>query len=422
MTETRPYYSTRQIIDVDSFLEERDTYYLMCLSKAQLHALRIMAKTRLLWPTTWAKERYEQSYLLPDATDWDAIDAHISEFISESERVEMCNNAMLDALQDIASSIRLSSCCGASVTGGQEIDGEFYYGQETPLSEPIAFGAGEEFETEGAYESHKCEIANGIINGLIGSLNGISLISLAGLLASSVLAAIVGFGLIFAPPVAVILAVLASGLTFAFFGLLADEIDDNKEILVCLLYSASDAVEAYDNLKQAIEDLSIDLGAIEIQVGPLLDLVMQMSPIDTMNALFENVGLPTIPGSTIECETACGQQCPEWLYFYGAGDALVLGQSLTATSEYDSGVGHHRLLVATNVTDCTCDNLTFEITGITGAYGGVSAGSVKNCASTNLWTYANGYTALLDEYCGRALDIRGTGSFSLTFILSDTTC
>lgn len=287
----------------------------MCVTKAQLHALRVMAKTRLLWPTTWAKERYEQVYLLPDSADWDLIHAHISDWIAESEVIELCNSQLVNALETIATNIRLSSCCFEGGSGLQQIGGNTYYGTATPLSPPTVFGPGEEFETEAAWETHKCEVANGIVNGLIGSLNGVSLLTLTSLIASSVLVAVVGIGLIAVPPVAAITACIAAGLTFAFFSTLATEIGNNRQSLVCLLYNANGAIDAYDQFKAAIEQLSVDLGLIEVEVGAIIDLVMQYAPVETFNALYEAIDLPPIGGDTVDCQAAC--TCPDYDVFYG---------------------------------------------------------------------------------------------------------
>lgn len=320
MSDTRTYNPKRQLIDVQEFLDKADDSYIMCVSGAMLYALRKVAKTRLLWASTYAAEQYEQSYLLPNAIQWDQIEDVVSEWIADTETIEMCNQSLIDALDAIAENIRMSSCCWEGGPGAQVIDGDQYWGTATPADEPTAFGPGEEFETEEEYETHRCGVANGIVNGLIGSLNGISVLTLASLIASSVLAAVVGIGLLFVPPVAIIMAILGTGLTFAFFQSLASEIEDNKATLVCGLYNSTSAVDAYDNLKQNIDDLSVDLGVLEIQLGPLLDMVMQMAPIDTMNALFTAVDLPVIGGEAVDCAIEC-EPCPEYTVVYGVYDA-----------------------------------------------------------------------------------------------------
>lgn len=320
--EIRQYNKKRQLVDVDYFLASRDDYYLMCISKAQLYAVRKLIKTRLLWPTSYVKERYEQSYLLPSAGDWDDIEEHIAELIYRSEGVEMCNAALINAIENLSASVRLSSCCFEAGAGTQTIDGGIYYGSETPLEEPTSFGPGEEFGTEEEYNLHKCATANAIVNGVILSLNNLSLLTLLNLVAASLLAAVVGLGLLFVPPVAIVVAVVVSGLTFAFFSELSQEIDDNKETLVCAIYSASGAVDAYDQFKQAIENFAVDLGVIEIQVGPVLDLVMQMAPIDTFNAMYEAVSLPSIPGDPVDCAVTC-VECPYAYAGWGVYDEVL---------------------------------------------------------------------------------------------------
>lgn len=328
--ETRQYYSSRQVIDVDTFLSEMGTSYIMCVTKAQLHALRVMAKTRLLWPTTWAKERYEQSYSLPEGQDWDAIDNHISKWIAESETVEMCNEALIEALNGIASNIRLASCCWEGGPGLMDIDGTPYYGSQTPLSEPTAFGVGEEFATEEEYNAHKCETANAIVDSMILTLDGLGGLTFANLAAATVLAIVVGLGLVFVPPIGVITAILVAGLAFGFFVDMANEVSDNKEALVCSLYNATDAIDAYDDFKGTMESLAVDIGVAEVQLSSVSALIMQIAPVDTMNALFSAVGLPEVPGTPVDCSESCNP-CDEVTVYWGTFDA----ETGIATSEFN---------------------------------------------------------------------------------------
>jgi hypothetical protein len=118
--------------------------------------------------------------------------------------------------------------------------------------------------------------------------------------------------------------------------------DDNRETLVCGIYNATTAVEAYDDFKQNIEDLSIDLGVLEVQVGPLLDLVMQLAPIDTFNAMYQGVGLPSITGDTIDC-AGCG--CPAYSLLWGSWDE---GTNRITSEPYDN---HQRAAIAFNAED-----------------------------------------------------------------------
>jgi hypothetical protein len=151
MTEKREYHSKRQIIDVGDFLDRSQDYYIVCLNASMIYALRVMAKTRLLWPSSYAVDRYEQYYTLPDDTQFDLIDEVVSEFLADTDNIEMCNQLLIDTLSALGDTIRLSSCCFEAGRGAQTINGDIYYGEAPPESEPTAFGPGEEFETEEKY-------------------------------------------------------------------------------------------------------------------------------------------------------------------------------------------------------------------------------------------------------------------------------
>ena len=302
-----------------------------------LYALRKMAKSRLLWPTSYAKEQHEQYYVLPDDTDFDLIDDHVSEWIQQTEVIDMCNQALLEAIESIAASVTQSSCCYEAGPGGQFIGDDFYYGSEAPLSAPTVFGPGEEFETETEYNNHRCAAANTIVNGLIGSLNGLSILSLAQLTAAGIVAGLVGIGLIAVPPVAIVIALLATGFLLGALTSVANEIDDNKEELVCLLYNSETAQEAYDAIDDFVRDIAVDLGFLEVQIGPFADLVMNIVPIDAANALFSAVGLPVVSGTTIDCDGQCGD-CPNYIVIVGGYDPVTN----VASSEYFSPHGNYQ--------------------------------------------------------------------------------
>jgi hypothetical protein len=416
MSERRSYYSSRQVIDLDEFLLGSDEHYLMCISKSMLYALRKMAKTRLLWPTTYAAEKYEQSYVLPSAAQMDQVDDIVSEWIAETEVIEMCNTALVSALDGIATAIRQSSCCFEGGAGGQQVNGDYYWGSETPLEAPTAFGPNEEFATEAEYNTHRCATANGIVNGVIGSLNGMGVLSLISLTATGVIAGIVGIGLIFVPPVAIISALLLTGFAVALFYSLANEIDDNKEYLVCGLYNAETAIGAYDWFKNAIEELAIDLGVLEVSLGPLLDVVMNLAPINTMNALFSNVGLPSIPGDLIDCAT-CEPRVLTLIF--GSGPTPAFDTDQTFNSQPVGG--YHAIAIRIEPDGCydRLANLEFLTEVSTdGAYfvrdcDGVTIESGSDASRT--WTVGL-------EKCGAWWEFDSYSPFSMNWRIKDDDC
>lgn len=376
----RKYAGKRQLIDVDAFLAKADDSYLMCINGGVLYALRKMAAERLMWASSWVKSRHQTYYILPGASEWNEIEELLAEFIQESEVIEMCNSALIDALEDIASAVRLSSCCGSG-PGGQQIDDDFYFGTATPVSAPTAFGPGEEFESEAAYDSHRCETANGIVNGVVGSLNAMSVLTLAQLTAGALITGVVvGIGLLAVPPVAILLALAFTAFAFGGLVTLASEIDDNKETLVCLLYNASGAVEAYDDFKEAVEGLSVDLGFIEIEVGALSDLIMNLAPIDTMNALFTAVGLPAIPGDTVDCSTAC--ESSEVCVNVAIGDVVDSGEGYIEVASVASDKETLAIYFGFTLAEEVCSGAaSVTIT--------VTAGSPINYSASDTWLVFN---------------------------------
>lgn len=333
MAETRFYYPHRQLIDVTEFLSKSSDSYLMCVSGSMLYALRKFVKERMFWKSTFVLSYEADRYTLPDDTQWDVIQEIAAEWIADSEVVEMCNNRLIDAIEGIAASIVQTSCCVGAGAGGQMVGEDYYWGTATPLDEPTIFGPGEEFETEAAYQSHKCEAANGIVRAMLLTLESWSFLSLAGLTLGTAALGIFGGGLLLNPPIALLFALLATGFLIATFYALSNAVANNYEDLVCALYASTGAIDAYDRLRNSVNDLALDLGVAEISIAPLLDLVMATAPIDTMNSLFGAVGLPYVPGDDVDCDVACADPCQAVYCYWGTYDP---GTKI-ATSASESG-------------------------------------------------------------------------------------
>lgn len=393
MTQSRPYYSSRQIIDVDDFLSRADDSYLMCISGSMVYALRKLAKTRLLWETTYAKTKAEQSYTLPDETDFDAIEDIVSEWIADSEEIEMCNAALINALQDIALATRESSCCFGAAGSGMEIGGDFYYGTETPLEAPTSFGSGEEFATEELWEAHKCEAANAIVNGLAATIANMSIFTLVNLTGLSIVAALIGIGLLTIPPVAIVLALIFTGFTMGALVTFSNDILDNQEELVCGLYNADGAIDAYDWLKEALEDIAIDLGVVEISIGPLIDLAMNLVTIDSLNHLYLSANIPGIPGEQIDC-AYCGE-CDEYFVAFGVYDE----QTQYLQSAWASETGRYEARIFYNYDESEPEHCggtvtlaqSNKITGTPYNPGSAKGVRIRNQAGANLWEHISDF-------------------------------
>lgn len=360
------------------------------------------------WGTRWV----EGDQLLRDigrAVDLETAQTYV-ELLERKLLMTGCLDGLVSAVEQVAQAVRLSSCCYEAGPGAQQIGEGTYWGTEDPLTEPTTFGPGEEFETEEAYKSHACEVANGIVNAVIGTLNGLSLVSLFSLTAASIIAGVVGLGLIVVPPVAIVAALLFTGFALAGFTSLANAMSENRQDLVCAIYDATSATEAYDNFKDFIEQLSIDLGFLEIEIGYLLDLVMQMTPIDTFNKLYAGVGLPEIPGDVVDC-TLCSSECPEIFLYRG-----VEQPDGSYNAEYVGG-GTDKWFVtifvnSSDIAEPCGDETTLDIVSITGWSNTPSADDfrVQETDGTPVHAADTGWP---DGTCGRYFRIQSASNFNV---------
>lgn len=213
------------------------------------------------------------------------------------------------AVQQIAAAVSApKSICGCTNGPGVvQVDGEPFFGSEEPMSDPESFGGpGDEFPTQAAFLAHKCVIANGIVDAIISTLNAFSALSLAQLLAGvGILAVSLIAGLVFAPPLALLIALAATAFAFGLFAGIATELDNRREELVCALYASPVATDAYNNLKQVLLDVLASLEISGVQLDYIVDIVLNIAPIDTMNKLYTSLGLPANWVNPIDC-SVCG--------------------------------------------------------------------------------------------------------------------
>lgn len=226
------------------------------------------------------------------------------------ESMSICKlDEILEALQSIAASLQVqANSCGCSNGPGIVTDnGDVFFGNEPPLEEPTSFGQpGDEFATKAAYLAFKCKVANLIIGGIIDTLSSMSSLSLVALTAgATVFGVTIALGLFLLPPMAILIALIVSGIAFAVFHDISVALDARREELVCALYSAINAQGAYNALKDALEEETSTLGWTISQIGLLSDFIMQLAPINTMNKLFKLLELPAAFSGQVDCDV-CG--------------------------------------------------------------------------------------------------------------------
>lgn len=206
------------------------------------------------------------------------------------------------------------------------IDGDFEPGSEIPP---------DGFESMEDYRQYKCEIANLIVDGIIKTMRGMSIftaiLSLGQVIAAGIAAGTAGTVIILTPLgfvalVAAVLAVLAAGLgsTTLLFNL-ADEIEANRQEIVCRLYSSGNTETAINSAIDGLEELFSAAilaagipGALEGAAAAFLGTVAaNLINSDTLNQLFTLIADVSYAGADCsECGT--DSDCP-FVFQYGSG-------------------------------------------------------------------------------------------------------
>ena len=281
----------------------------------------------------------------------------------------MCMEDVSAAINNVADAIRnqtfgsqtQNSDCGEFVCINTNTINED--GTDEAPAIPGDFGPGDEeppegFETMEDYLQYKCEVANLIFDGVTRALRTIGVLSalqavgqvVAGyIIAATAASAIILPPLAFVGLVALIVAVLFAGLsTLNFMYNMADEMDANREEIVCRLYSAKNTTEAVESVLDVVSGLiSVAIAAAGLTGGLaatastfLGTFLGSLISNDTVNQLFTLVANLSYAGA--DC-SGCGEtdDCP-FYFTFGSGTPKYDGQTWSATSE-DVGGGVHVL-------------------------------------------------------------------------------
>lgn len=376
-------------IPVDIFLQTRtESDILLCLSNRDIYLIGLFVGFFRGWRTilgTWVNNRLfrlagdsEQMQL----KEWfEEIDYKLTE-----ENTMSCLDSGLEAIAQAIAGLSFppanitqsneNNCtggcgggCGGSgsrppsdtppgVVGDIPIEGGGtipIYGTQPPLSVPTGeFPEG--YTSLEEYQLDKCQVANLVLDGFIGSLLGLGTLGAInyGALAGLIVAALVG--LIVFPPALIPVAAVALGflsIEVTVLGLLANDIQNNREFWVCALYN-SDSVESAisvisDGLDAAIARIPINnpWGAAAKTIALLL------LNGDTLNQLFSKVAHLTYPDANCsvceECSVFTAFDLPDTTQSGQAGWVEVNG----SYGGYDFGWYEHSSFPSESITEWT---------------------------------------------------------------------
>lgn len=343
MPELRDYVSTtRQLIDFNNVIDGLDDYGVYCIPIGLMSAIRVLLGERGLWRTSYVIEHTNNGYFIPTLQEFKPVSQAIYDFLGRREM--SCD--LVSALAGIENAIRAINC-SQYVNVSVWSDGVPRYGSGvgggTSASDVESQAKG--FVNLADEMTHKCRAANAIVDGLIASLNNLSILSIANMTRASI-----AVGLIANPPAALIGGLIALAVSFAAFQVLATAIDDNRQGLVCALYQSDDVRSAYDGFHDALSDLVVYIGAFRLNVGVIAGLLGSMVSTDVIGALYRSVGLPSV-GESVSC-SGCG-----------GGYAVIYGTENITNLQSVSSVVH--------------PNMTTQYISISFVAPGVTIGSVR---------------------------------------------
>lgn len=302
-TDARTLIDYQRVVDALASGES----WLLCIPIGLVFVIRKLLVERGLWRTTYVITQGKHHYEIPTVQEFEPVKEAIEAFLEETT-IMKCDD-LLSSLQAIAASIRASSCCAPGNGAGYVVDdGNIYYGTEAPLDRPTSFGGpADEFETEEEFLSHLCSAANNIVSGLILSLNGWSVLTLANLVAGGLVTAI----FVANPPLGIFIALAALAFAFVTFATIASYIDTHREDWVCAIYNS----DSYSNLLVRVDEL-VDTMVLDLDIGPfevpLTDLIHAMISTDIINKAFTNIGLPPVIDA-VDC-SGCPVGCAPELW------------------------------------------------------------------------------------------------------------
>lgn len=344
-------------------VENPSCYY--CLSESTVQIL-LSALRFAGWRTRWRFDRNDHSRRMESNYIWNKID-YLAALAQKELITDMsCDlqagfDSLADAIREaspnqgliaLASAIRQSgnsSCCddivinqNGGIQGTVTAPGSGrtipVYGSVPPISLP----PGEfppEFESEAAYMADKCQQANLIVSGVIGTLNGLALLDGVNIIGVGALIAAAAFGVITLGPAAI--AVIAAIIPIAigigvYLAALADYISDHREEMVCIMYQSDSTEEAISVLADFIDTALDAIGVAGALTGYVGTIVLVLLNSDTLNALFQYTAHALYPDADCSgCLTGWRVYNSEETYSSGDDWQYLFGVEV---SSYEDGV------------------------------------------------------------------------------------
>lgn len=214
------------------------------------------------------------------------------------EVIMACNDASLIQIAAALRALAANQCCGegAGPNGGiqaivntpEGVDVPFY-GSQPPIDLPQGEVPPDYEGTLEEYNADKCRMAHAIVTGWVGTINGLSHISFAQTngLGVVVLAAI--FGILIVPQFTIpllIASLIVMVLATQLLRDLADAIEENRDQIVCWMYTLDSAEAILGVLADALDVIIAGMSTTTVYGAALKGIALILMSSDTINQLF----------------------------------------------------------------------------------------------------------------------------------------
>lgn len=299
-----------------------------------------------------------------------------------------CNDTELTtAFSDIASAIRAlaaAQCCSdlqIDVNGG--VQGSTVsplgntipiFGSEAPLAPEVGTFP-DEFPDIETYNLSKCQVANGIADGLIAALKAFTGISIAQFTLGVVLTVLAFAGAIVFPPAGFPALMMALGILGGSTGLLlamAIMLEDNRDEFVCILYSGDSTSSIIGALADFFDTLIALIPGVGVLGMTIKTVLLVLVNSDTVNQLFNSSASYVYPDADcVACEVCV-------TVTFGIGEASNT-EPYTLESVVEAGIYYVEVVAPAD--------LEFEVISTDGYTVGAQATGIQNAAGNWLWRW-----------------------------------
>jgi len=373
MVRTVHQRGERLLLPIDDFLASADSdSRLVFLSDQDVTLIRAALWPELTWETRIVRPIEGDLYETSTDEEYQQVQEALNllDYKLVGSKLMTLESAIMYLADTLASAYLGRPCCpsdvNVNIVQGSTPGGDIIYGTGEGVAstgDPETDPPPEGFEDWESFFTHKCQIANTIVDGVIDTLGNLSFVSIvnATVLGTLIGAAWVG---IIALPVAFIpvagAALVALGVSIGVLNDVAGYLADNREELVCGLYEADNYAAAADFFMSVIDEALSALAVASSLHPAIRTLALLLASTDTINQLWD--AQLTISYPDADC-SGCGPSCDlDSIVIYndgtddwGAIDSdVTVGSQRTITGHMTSVGGLYRFGLTTGVDSGCC--------------------------------------------------------------------